>query len=165
MTEMKDRDASWLQALKESSAALQGVLAAVLRAETRTSPLASPMERLQQISADPEWVWLRPLYQLIADIDHALAKHDDIPAVEAAAMGAQIRELLSGSDAFAPAEFLREYRALLQADPGVAMAHAAALRASRTLPAEPVEESERLHARHQWNERRRLMRAGSRSRS
>jgi uncharacterized protein YbjT (DUF2867 family) len=160
---MRDRDA-WLSALKESSTALQGVLAAVLRAETLTSPLASPVERLQQIAANPEWVWLRPLYQLIADIDHVLARYDDMPAAEAAAIGAQIRELLSGSDAFAPAEFLREYRVLLQADPGVAMAHAAALRAGQGLPAEPVNEAERLHARHQWNERRRLMRAGHRPR-
>jgi hypothetical protein len=156
---MQDRDA-WIRALEESSAALQGVLAAVLRAETFTSPLASPMERLQQIAANPEWVWLRPLYQLIADIDHAVAKHDDLPAAEAAVIGAQIRELLSASDAPAQEEFLRQYRLLLQADPGIVMAHAAALRAIQGLPAEPVNESERLHARHQWNERRRLMRAG-----
>src|SRR5215831_12580426 len=127
---MQDRDA-WSRALKESSAALQDVLAAVLRAETLTSPLASPVERLQQIAANPEWVWLRPLYQLIADIDHVLAKHGEMPAAEAAAVGGQIRELLSSSDAPAQAEFLREYRVLLQADPRVAMAHAAALRASQ----------------------------------
>jgi hypothetical protein len=156
---MQDRD-TWLRALKESSAALQDVLAAVLRAETLTSPLASPLERLQQIAADAEWVWLRPLYQLIADIDHVLAKYDDLQVAEAAAIGTQIRELLSGGDAFAPADFLREYRKLIQADPRVAMAHSAALRASQGLPPEPANESERLHARHQWNERRRLMRAG-----
>jgi hypothetical protein len=160
---MQNRDA-WLEALQESSAALQGVLTALLQAETLTSPVASALERLQQIAGNPEWAWLKPLYQLIADIDHALAKHNDISAAEAAAIGAQIRELLSGNDAFAQAEFLREYRALLQADPRVAMAHAAALRASQMLPPEPVDESERLHARHQWNERRRLMRSGHRPR-
>src|SRR5215469_4532631 len=94
---MQDRDA-WLKALEESSFALQGVLAAVLQAEALTSPPASPLERLQQIAANPEWVWLRPLYQLIADIDHVLAKYEDMPAAEAAAVGAQVRELLSGSD-------------------------------------------------------------------
>ncbi|MFL6600477.1 MAG: hypothetical protein ACJ8R9_04035 [Steroidobacteraceae bacterium] len=160
---MQDRDA-WLRALKESSAALQGVLAAVLRAESLTSPQASPLERLQQIAADPQWVWLRPLYQLIADIDHVVAKHKDMPAAEAAVIGAQIKELLSTSEAPAQAEFLRQYRVLLQADPGVAMAHAAALRAIQGVPAEPADESERLHARHQWNERRRLMRAGNQPR-
>jgi hypothetical protein len=158
---MQNRE-TWLNALKKSSAALQDVLGAILRAETLTSPLASPLERLQQITADAEWAWLRPLYQLIADVDHAVARNDDLQATEAAAIGAQIRELLSGSDAFAPTGFLSEYRALLQADPRVAMAHSAALRASQELPPEPVNESERLHARHQWNERRRLMRSAPR---
>ena len=61
-----------------------------------------------------------------------------------------------------PAEqdFLAHYRALLQTDPAVAMAHAGALRALRALPAEAASESERLHARHQWNERRRFLRLG-----
>ena len=54
--------------------------------------------------------------------------------------------------------FLEHYRALLQSDPAVAMAHAAALRALQALPAEATNQSERLHARHQWNERRRFLR-------
>jgi len=41
---------------------------------------------------------------------------------------------------------------LLQTDPAVAMAHAAALRALQALPAEAANQSERLHARHQWND-------------
>ena len=59
-----------------------------------------------------------------------------------------------------PAEqaFLDHYRALLQSDPAVTMAHAAALRALQALPPETGNESERLHARHQWNERRRFLR-------
>ncbi len=150
----------WLRAIEESSAALRGVLAAVLRAETLTSPLASPMERLHQIAADPEWVWLRPLYQLIADVDHAIAKFDRLPEAEAAAIGAQIKELLSGGSPPVHEEFLREYRMLLQAHPAVAIAHAAALRSIQALPQESKDESERLHAQHQWNERRRLMRSG-----
>jgi hypothetical protein len=49
---------------------------------------------------------------------------------------------------------------LLQAHPAVAIAHAAALRSIQALPQESKDESERLHAQHQWNERRRLMRSG-----
>jgi hypothetical protein len=41
------------------------------------------------------------------------------------------------------------------------MAHAGALRTLRALPAEAGNESERLHARHQWNERRRFLRLGA----
>jgi hypothetical protein len=39
---------------------------------------------------------------------------------------------------------------LLQTDPEVAIAHAAALQAIRKLPPETDNEGERLHARHQW---------------
>src|SRR5205807_1739362 len=98
----------------------------------------------------PEWAWLQPLYRLIADVDHALAYADDLPASESAAIGAHARELLTGGGAPAEQPFLEHYRALLQTDPGVAMAHAAALRA--------------LQARHQWNERRRFLRMGQRGR-
>ena len=66
-------DRPWLEQLRDSSEALQGVLGALLEAERHFSPPASPLERLQQITTSPEWAWLQPLYRLIADIDHALA--------------------------------------------------------------------------------------------
>jgi hypothetical protein len=68
--------------------------------------------------------------------------------------------LLSGGGAPTEQAFLEHYRALLQTDPAVAMAHAAALRALQALPAEAATQAERLHARHQWNERRRFLRMG-----
>jgi len=157
-------DRAWLDSLRESSAALQGVLGALLEAERHFAPPASPLERLQQITTSPEWAWLQPLYRLIADIDHALAYAQDLPASESAAIGAHARELLSGGAAPTEQAFLEHYRALLQTDPAVAMAHAAALRALQTLPAESATQAERLHARHQWNERRRFLRMGQRGR-
>jgi hypothetical protein len=158
-------DRPWLDQLRESSAALQGVLAALLEAERHFAPPASPLQRLQQITTSPEWAWLQPLYRLIADLDHALAYAQDLPASESAAIGAHARELLTGGGG-GPAEqaFLDHYRALLQSDPAVAMAHAAALRALQALPPEAGNQSERLHARHQWNERRRFLRMGQRGR-
>ena len=153
-----DADHPWLDALRETSAALQSVLSAVLRAESYFAPPATPVERLRQITTSPEWAWLQPLYRLIADIDHALAYAAELPASEAAAIGAHARELLSGGVVPGEADFLGHYRALMQSDPAVAMANAAALRALQTLPPEAALESERLHARHQWNERRRLLR-------
>ena len=157
-------DRPWLDGLRESSAALQGVLGALLEAERHFAPPTSPLERLQQITTSPEWAWLQPLYRLIADIDHALAYAQDLPASESAAIGAHARELLSGGGASAEQAFLEHYRALLQSDPAVAMAHAAALRALQALPPEAASQSERLHARHQWNERRRFLRMGQRGR-
>ena len=152
----------WLEQLHESSGALQGVLGALLEAERQFAPPASPLERLQEITTSPEWAWLQPLYRLIADIDHALASAHDLPASEAAAIGAHARELLAGGGVSGEQAFLEHYRALLQSDPAVAMAHAAALRALQALPPEPSNQSERLHARHQWNERRRFLRLGQR---
>lgn len=148
----------WLANLRDSSTALQAVLGAVLEAEQRFGPPASPLERLRQITTSPEWEWLQPLYRLIADIDHALAYANDLPASETAAIGAHARELLSGTGAPAEQAFVEHYRALLQADPAVTIAHAAALRALQALPPESTNESEKLHARHQWNERRRYLR-------
>jgi hypothetical protein len=148
----------WLEQLRAGSEALQGVLSAVLEAERHFAPPASPLERLRQITTSPEWAWLQPLYRLIADIDHALASAQELPVEEAAAIGAHARELLSGGAVPAEQAFLDHYRALLQSDPAVTMAHAAALRALLVLPPETTNQSERLHARHQWNERRRFLR-------
>src|SRR2546430_13419671 len=91
-------DRPWLDSLRDSSAALQGVLGALLEAERQFAPPASPLERLRQITTSPEWAWLQPLYRLIADVDHALAYADDLPASESAAIGAHARELLTRSE-------------------------------------------------------------------
>ncbi|MGC1730301.1 MAG: hypothetical protein WA747_13105 [Steroidobacteraceae bacterium] len=152
-------DRPWLNTLREVSAALQTVLGALLEAERRFAPPATPLERLRQITGDPAWAWLQPLYSLIADIDHALAYGADLPESESAAIGAHARELLYGGGGPAEQPFLEHYRALLQT-PAVAMAHAGALRALQALPPEPQSQAERLHARHQWNERRRFLRMG-----
>src|SRR5256714_12798166 len=142
-------DRPWLDSLRESSAALQGVLGALLEAERHFAPPASPLERLRQITTSPEWAWLQPLYRLIADVDHALAYADDLPASESAAIGAHARELLTGGSAAAEQPFLEHYRALLQTDPAVAIAHAAALRAPQAPPAETQKPAPRAHARPQ----------------
>ena len=157
-------DRPWLEQLREGSMALQGVLGALLEAERQFQPPASPLERLQQITSSPEWAWLQPLYRLIADLDHALAYAQDLPAIGAAAIGAHARELLTGGGGAGEQAFLDHYRALLQTDPAVAIAHAAALRALQALPPEPTNQSEKLHARHQWNERRRFQRMGQKGR-
>jgi hypothetical protein len=159
MTAAADRP--WLTALREASAALQTVLGALLEAERRFAPPATPVERLQQITSDPSWAWLQPLYGLIADVDHALAHASDLPESESAAIGAHARELLCGGGGPLEQQFLEHYRGLLQT-PAVVMAHAAALRALQALPPEPQNQAARLHARHQWNERRRFLRMGAR---
>jgi hypothetical protein len=156
--------AEHLEQLRAASTALQGVLGALIEAERHFAPPATPLERLAQITTSPEWQWLQPLTRLIADLDHALAYAKDLPASESAAIGAHARELLSGGGSPGEPAFFEHYRSLLQADPAVAMAHAAAVRALQALPAEPADMAERLHARHQWNERRRFLRLQPRGR-
>jgi hypothetical protein len=138
-----------LRALNDASRALSSLLGVVIAVERRFGSEQSPLALLRQITDDPEWQWLRPLYQLIADIDHA-AHEGDLPATEVAAIGGHARTLLSGVGAPIEQAFLDRYRALLQTDPEVAIAHSAALQSLRKLPAEPESEAERLHARHQW---------------
>lgn len=140
---------SELRALNDASRALSSLLGVVIAVERRFGAQQSPLALLRQITEDPEWQWLRPLYQLIADIDHA-AHDGDLPATEVAAIGGHAVALLSGVGAPIEQQFLERYRALLQTDPEVAIAHSAALQALRKLPPEPESEAERLHARHQW---------------
>jgi hypothetical protein len=149
---MTGHEAAWMDDLRAASDALRDVLGAIIRSEQQYA-VFSPMMLLQQMSNDPEWAWLQPLYRLIADIDHAA--HDEVlPATEIAAIGAHARALLSGVGAPVEQAFLLRYRRLLQSDPKVAMAHGTALRALQKLPPEPDSEAERLHAHHQWNLRR-----------
>ncbi|MEQ1580207.1 MAG: hypothetical protein ABL964_06420 [Steroidobacteraceae bacterium] len=140
--------------LNESSTALQRVLRAVLDVERRTQGMLSPLELVKAITTGEEWAWIRPLYGLIADIDHALAGDEPLPATEIAAIGAHARAMLSGSGAPIEQAFLDRYRALLQVHTEIAMAHGGAMQALKKLPPEPDTESERLRAHHQWNERR-----------
>jgi hypothetical protein len=151
---MTSLDRSWLPDLEKSSSALRAVLGAIIQVEREFEPLQSPLDLLQQITTAPQWLWLQPLYQLIADMDHA-ADEQDLPASEVAAIGAHARALLSGVGVPIEQQFLDRYRQLLQDEPDVVMAHAAALRALKLLPPEADTEAERLHAHHQWAVRRR----------
>src|SRR5262245_6379766 len=107
-----------LQALEDASRALRGLLGVVIAVERKFGSQQSPLALLKQIIEDPEWAWLRPLYQLIADVDHA-AHDGDLPASEVAAIGAHALALLSGVGAPIEQAFLDRYRALLQTDPEV----------------------------------------------
>lgn len=146
---MPDSDTAHLSALDDASRSLRNLLGVIIAVERRFGSRQSPLALLKQIMGDPQWQWLRPLYQLIADIDHA-AHERNVPGYEAAAIGAHATSLLSGVGAPIEQDFLERYRALLQTDPEVAIAHSAALQSIRKLPPETDDEAQRLHARHQW---------------
>ena len=141
-------------ALEEVSRKLQELYGAVLSAERRFAPSGAGLELLDRLMNDPAWAWLRPLSALIAEVDHALAQDAELSAMEGAAAAAHIRGLLFGEGDLLDNEFLTHYRSLLQLDHKLASTHGQLRALVKELPAESPNESERLHARHQWAMRR-----------
>jgi hypothetical protein len=147
-------------ALEDVSRKLQELYGAVLSAERRFAPSGAGMELLDRLMNDPAWAWLRPLSSLIAEVDHALAQDAELSAMEGAAAAAHIRGLLFGEGDLVDNEFLTHYRSLLQLDHKLASTHGQLRVLMKELPAESPNESERLHARHQWAMRRKHRPAG-----
>jgi hypothetical protein len=137
-------------ALEQVSRKLQQLYSAVLTAERRFAPSGAGLELLDRLMNDPAWAWLRPLSSLISEVDHALAQPEELSSVEGAAAAAHIRGLIFGEGDLVDQEFLTHYRSLLQLDHALASTHGELRSLMKALPAESPNESERLHARHQW---------------
>jgi len=147
-------------ALEDVSRKLQQLYAAVLHAERRFAPSGAGLELLDRLMNDPTWAWLRPLSTLIAEVDHALAQDAELSELEGAAAAAHIRGLIFGEGDTVDQEFLTHYRSLLQLDHALASTHGELRALLKKLPEESPNESERLHARHQWAMRRKHRPAG-----
>lgn len=147
-------------ALEAVSRKLQELYSAVLTAERRFAPSGAGLELLDRLVNDPAWAWLRPLSSLIAEVDHALAQPEELSAAEGAAAAAHIRGLIFGEGDLVDQAFLTHYRSLLQLDHALASTHGELRKLVKTLPDESPNESERLHARHQWAMRRKHHPAG-----
>ncbi len=147
--------------LEDVSRKLQDLYGAVLSAERRFAPSGAGLELLDRLMNDPAWAWLRPLSSLIAEVDHALAQDAEFSAMEGAAAAAHIRGLLFGEGDLLDNEFLTHYRSLLQLDHKLASTHGELRVLVKKLPDESPNESERLHARHQWAMRRKHRGMGS----
>lgn len=130
----------------------------ILAVEREFQPSVDGLALLDRLLNDPRWAWLRPLSELISNIDHVLASREPVHATEAAVVAGQLRNLLSGGQsagqsaqvANASGTFSDRYRALLQSDATLASMHGELRASLATLPAESELEAERLHARHQW---------------
>jgi hypothetical protein len=132
---------------------LQQLHAQLLQAEREFHPPMGGRELLDRLVSDPAWAWLRPLSSLIADIDHVLAQSAEPNEQDRAVVAAHVRGLLAGEGDLLNEQFLGRYRPLLQTHPELTSAHGELKGLLRTMPAESENESERLHARHQWNMR------------
>jgi len=140
--------------LEEVSRKLQQLYAATLNAERRFAPSGAGLELLDRLMNDPAWAWLRPLSILIAEVDHALAQDAELSEMEGAAAAAHVRGLIFGEGELLDETFLTHYRSLLQLDHALASTHGQLRQLMQALPEESPNESERLHARHQWAMRR-----------
>jgi hypothetical protein len=80
-------------------------------------------EMLQLVINDAGFAWLRRLSELIVSVDEMLdAKEEPASDADARAVVSQARKLLAPADD--ATEFAAKYRAALQRDPSVVMAHA-----------------------------------------
>lgn len=136
--------------LEAVSRGLQEVHRQILDAEGPYIPGRKGLALLDRLINDPEWSWLRALSKLIADLDEALAAPRELTPGDAAAAAGHARALVFGLGEPRDEAFLNRYRPLLQASPALAAAHGELKRLLDALPAEPVNESEKLHARHVW---------------
>jgi hypothetical protein len=133
------------------SEALQRLHGQVLQAERDIVDQPGGLALLDKLVNDPQWAWLRPLSKLIADVDHVSAHAEAPGPAEHAVAAAHVRGLVFGEGAELRHDgFLDHYRPLLQTDPALASTHGELRRLVREFPAEPENESERLHARHAW---------------
>jgi hypothetical protein len=136
--------------LEAVSRALQEVHTQILEVEGPYLPGVKGLALLDRLINDPEWAWLRALSMLIADLDEALAKDTNLTPTEAAAAAAHVRALVFGLGEPRDETFLNRYRPLLQGSAALASAHGELKRLIEALPPEPLNASEKLHARHVW---------------
>ena len=136
--------------LETLSRKLESLYSRVLEVERQFTPALSALELLDRLMKDPQWAWLRSLSSVVADMDHVLAQKDAPTSGEGAAVATHVRGLLFGEGDLIDDRFLSHYRPLVQQDPQLASLHGELRTLLKSLPTEPANEAERLHARHQW---------------
>lgn len=136
--------------LRALSRTMQDLHRQILELERNAHPGRPATEMLDRLINDPEWAWLRPVSQLIADIDHVDATTPDFTQHELEAVAGQIREMIYEQRDSPNDGFLARYRPLLQQSAALAAGHGELKRLLNAVPVETENESQRLHARHQW---------------
>lgn len=150
MMAMSDASSHVSQDLEAVSRTLQSVHQLILEAEGAYLPGRAGLELLDRLINDPEWDWLRALSKLIADFDEARTAPAGLTPSDVAAAAGHVRALIFGLGEPRDEQFLNRYRPLLQGSATLASAHGELKRLIDGLPPEPLNESEKLHARHVW---------------
>ena len=103
------------------------------RYETMHGRVAGAADFLQIVIHDPAFAWLRPVSELVVQMDELLHVDDASAAPDAEALLTQARSLVRADEH--GDEFHREYHRSLQESPEVVMAHADWKRAAGTAAA------------------------------
>lgn len=150
--------AETLQRVSKSLRQLHRALLVAARADfERTHPsVESPAELLHLAVNAPEFAFLRPLSELMVDLDAEFEEGGSPPAALAAALRTELSELLGVSGG--KRAFTDRYRALMQLDPSVAVAHGHVRELLKALPPEEpgANPAAELHERHRWAQSHRL---------
>jgi hypothetical protein len=126
--------------------------------ELQHGPIAGATQLLHLLVHDAAFAWLRPLSELMADLDEILdatgpSTGESLASDESqGAVRAELEHLLSP----AGGELWSALTTFLQQEPNVAIAYARIRQILLLLPMPPpVDEAAALHAKHRWAELRR----------
>jgi hypothetical protein len=105
--------------------------------------------------------FLQPLSELMVDLDAEFEEGGSPSNELAAALRTELSELLGLSGSSRP--FTERYRALMQVDPDVIVAHAHVSQIVRVLPVatSAADVADALHERHRWAQKHRLPKASN----
>jgi hypothetical protein len=129
--------------------------------ERKHGRVEGPSTLLHLAMNDPSFEFLRPLSELMVDLDAEFEEGGSPQADLAAALRRELSELLGIVGE--PRPFTERYRALMQVDPSVVVAHAHVVDLLRALPdtSAPSDIAEVLHERHRWAQKHRLRAASA----
>jgi hypothetical protein len=120
--------------------------------EAEHGPVGGAMQLLHLVVHDPAFGWLRPLSELMADLDAILDLAEPLTDEEAGAVRGEVEHILSPSGG----ELAGRAVALVEKDPEIAIPYARVRQLLIALPPPPaIDAAEALHARHRWAEARR----------
>jgi hypothetical protein len=144
-------------ALQDLSTELRVLHKALLQAgraayEAEHGPVAGATQLLHLLVHDPAFAWLRPLSELMADLDQLLDLGEPLTGDDLGAARGEIEHLLSP----AGGELWTRLTTFVQREADVATAYARVRQILPSLPPPPPgDEAAALHAQHRWAEVRR----------
>jgi hypothetical protein len=125
--------------------------------EQENATVVQPAQFLQLLITDPAFAWLRPLSELMVDIDLVREAEPELRDEVSAAIRPVVEHLLSPRAGSGPPGGLGErYWKYVEDDPHVAMAHGGIRQAIRSWPRPQGDDAARtLHDRHRLAEKAR----------